>query len=141
MYLFPPQSVFFISTVTVFLPSQIWILFGIHTETLGISSLISSGAPHLVITPNILLPPSDIMKNRKGKIAPTNSFLYFYCHCFSSIPNLNYLWNSNRDTWYIGTTLFWRSSLVITPTILPPLRYIIQNRKGKIKQYGVICTY
>ena len=47
----PLQSDLCISTATFCFPSQIWILFGIHTDTLGASALISTGAPRRSSTP------------------------------------------------------------------------------------------
>ena len=46
----PPQSNFCISTTTFFLPSQIWILFGILTETLVKKALISDNDPRWLST-------------------------------------------------------------------------------------------
>ena len=37
-----PQSILFIYTPTMCISSQIWILFGIHTKTPGVSELISA---------------------------------------------------------------------------------------------------
>ena len=41
----PPKSDFFIYTATFCLPSQIWIIFKIHTETCGALALISADTP------------------------------------------------------------------------------------------------
>ena len=67
---------------------------------------------------------------------PTKRLLYLYRHFLSSIPNLNYLWNSHRDSWYIRTTFLWRSFLVVTPTLWLPPRDMIQNRKYKLNNMG-----
>ena len=76
-------------------------------------------------------------------IPPIKRLLYFYYRCFSSIPYLNYLWNPHRDTWYISTTLLWRSSSVVTPNLFLPLRDIIQNRNCKLNkmEFYVLLKY
>ena len=45
MNFFPTQSILSISTAAVFFHLKNWILFEIHTETLGTSELLSNGDP------------------------------------------------------------------------------------------------
>ena len=54
----PPQIIFYISTVTIYLPYQILILFEIYTETLGASALSSYDSPRRSSPlPHSLRPP------------------------------------------------------------------------------------
>ena len=84
-----PKSNFCISTVTFCLPSQIWILFEIHAETLGASALMSADAPCRSSTlPHSLCPELFYtLHNRKGKIEQDGVLYYYYLY-FTPVPRL-----------------------------------------------------
>ena len=65
-----PKRVFCISTTTICLPSQIWIVFEIHTEMLGASELIYADSPRQSSTLHIRCRPTIfyVLHNRDIKI-------------------------------------------------------------------------